>query len=68
MGELRENADALAGYVSIIANFLDTPDASLSVHQLAIGGAACGLALGHWFGPTVLARVIKYRWILVVVS
>jgi hypothetical protein len=66
--ELRERADVLREYVGIVELFLDEAGAVLSVHRLAVGGTACGLALGQWFGPTILARVIKYAQLLILFS
>lgn len=68
VGELRESADALANYVDIVSLFLDTPSSVLSVHRIALEGAEYGLPLGHWFGPTVLARAIKYVYIFVCID
>jgi cysteine protease ATG4 len=45
-------------YARILSMFLDTEDAPFSIHRIATRGAATGVPIGEWFGPSTIADAL----------
>eukprot|EP01127_Copromyxa_protea_P019969 TRINITY_DN658_c0_g1_i1.p1 TRINITY_DN658_c0_g1~~TRINITY_DN658_c0_g1_i1.p1 ORF type:complete len:357 (+),score=53.89 TRINITY_DN658_c0_g1_i1:81-1073(+) len=46
-------------YRRIISYFSDTPDAPLSIQNIAVKGKAYGKRIGEWFGPNTIACALR---------
>eukprot|EP01062_Namystynia_karyoxenos_P023075 TRINITY_DN18879_c0_g4_i1.p1 TRINITY_DN18879_c0_g4~~TRINITY_DN18879_c0_g4_i1.p1 ORF type:complete len:375 (+),score=105.05 TRINITY_DN18879_c0_g4_i1:64-1188(+) len=44
--------------VQLLRHFRDEPDAPFSIHRIAQAGEAHGCAVGQWFAPSTIARVL----------